>query len=55
MLIPIEGQSCKKLSVEYSNLICSINLGWLLSLISLKGAKYFQLRPEGLSAGQQFL
>lgn len=31
---------------------CSINSGGLISLTSLKGAKYFQLRPEGLSGGQ---
>lgn len=55
LLIQIEGQSLKKLSAEYSNLIYSIKLGWLISLTSLKGAKYFQLRPKGLSAGQQFL
>lgn len=45
----------KKCRAEYSNLICNISLGWLISLASLKGAKYFQLRPEGISDGQQFL
>lgn len=36
------GQSLKKLSAEYSNLIYSIKLGQLKSLTSLKGAMYFQ-------------
>lgn len=53
LLIQSEGQSLKKLSAEYSNLIYSVKLGQLISLISLKVAKYFQLRPNRLSAGQQ--